>query len=181
LLDQIVIEYLQRDRISTGTRVLSLSCEVALIMTLVGLKPSPLSSKVPGQIVIFGFVLALNAFVLLVSLCFRVTGTFKIVLERSRQIGILRAFGASPSFILNLWLQETLAVAVSGSILGILFLLPIQLVVTHGLHYFLILKVRLIWWPVAGAIAAAFDLFGAAVATRRAFRIDVLDLLATED
>ena len=44
---------------------------------------------------------------------------YAAVSERAREIGILKMLGASPSHIVNLLFQETLLIAVSGTVLGI--------------------------------------------------------------
>ena len=45
---------------------------------------------------------------------------YTAVLERTREIGVLKALGASPVFILNILLRETVLLALAGSLLGIL-------------------------------------------------------------
>ncbi len=45
---------------------------------------------------------------------------YTAVLERTREIGILKALGASPGYILGMLLRETTLLAVAGSIAGIL-------------------------------------------------------------
>src|SRR5437773_12292777 len=44
---------------------------------------------------------------------------YTAVLERTREIGILKALGASSGYILNLLFRETLLIAIIGSILGV--------------------------------------------------------------
>ncbi|HET9307652.1 MAG TPA: ABC transporter permease [Candidatus Sulfotelmatobacter sp.] len=44
---------------------------------------------------------------------------YTAVLERTREIGILKALGASSAYILNLLFRETLLIAILGSFLGI--------------------------------------------------------------
>jgi putative ABC transport system permease protein len=44
---------------------------------------------------------------------------YTAVLERTREIGILEALGASSGYILNLLFRETLLIAILGSVLGI--------------------------------------------------------------
>jgi len=44
---------------------------------------------------------------------------YTTVLERTREIGILKALGPSSAYILNLLFRETLLIAILGSVLGI--------------------------------------------------------------
>jgi putative ABC transport system permease protein len=44
---------------------------------------------------------------------------YTAVLERTREIGILKALGASSGYIMNLFFRETLLIALLGSVLGI--------------------------------------------------------------
>src|SRR5262249_55905372 len=46
---------------------------------------------------------------------------YTAVLERTREIGVLKALGASPMYILSILLRETTVLALAGSALGILF------------------------------------------------------------
>ena len=45
---------------------------------------------------------------------------YTAVLERTREIGILKALGASPGYIMGILMRETLLLAVAGAIAGIL-------------------------------------------------------------
>src|SRR6202041_1490051 len=45
---------------------------------------------------------------------------YTAVLERTREIGILKALGASPGYILGILLRETILLAIAGSVAGIL-------------------------------------------------------------
>ena len=45
---------------------------------------------------------------------------YTAVLERTREIGILKALGASPGYILGMLFRETILLAIGGAIAGIL-------------------------------------------------------------
>src|SRR6266849_1905131 len=45
---------------------------------------------------------------------------YTAVLERTREIGILKALGASPAYVMSILLRETAMLAVIGAIVGIL-------------------------------------------------------------
>lgn len=102
---------------------------------------------------------------------------YTAVLERTREIGILKALGASPGYILGALLRETVLLALAGSILGILMsygtiwsldkfapTLPAAIVVD--------------WWFTAGLIALAGALIGAIYPGLKAARQDPIEALA---
>jgi putative ABC transport system permease protein len=104
---------------------------------------------------------------------------YTAVLERTREIGILKALGGSPWFILNCLLRETVLLALVGSVLGI--------AMTYGarqlIRVFAPQMITVIvpdWWPIAAAISIVGALAGALYPGLRAARHDVVEALAYE-
>lgn len=104
---------------------------------------------------------------------------YTAVLERTREIGILKALGGSPWFILDTLLRETVLLALVGSVLGI--------GMTFGARWlirvFAPMMVTVIvpdWWPIATAISIIGALAGALYPGLRAARHDVVEALAYE-
>jgi len=104
---------------------------------------------------------------------------YTAVLERTREIGILKALGASPVYILNIIFRETLLLGIAGSILGIVF--------SYGTRWLIGATVAGLaqeivpdWWPIAAAIALAGALLGAAYPGMRAARQDPIEALSYE-
>lgn len=102
---------------------------------------------------------------------------YTAVLERTREIGILKALGASPAYVLSILLRETALLAVIGSIAGILF--------TYGTRFlvntFVPTMTQVIvpdWWPIATGIALVGALLGATYPGLKAARQDPIEALA---
>lgn len=101
------------------------------------------------------------------------------VLERTREIGILKSLGASPRYILGIFMREAFALAVFGAIAGILasfgashamktFLPTWQLAIVPG------------WWPIASVISTVGALLGVLYPAWKAASQDALESLAYE-
>ncbi len=103
---------------------------------------------------------------------------YTAVLERTREIGILKALGASPAYILNILLRETAVLAVAGSILGILLSYVTRFVIQNLVHSSLVQAIVPKWWPIAGAIAIVGALLGAVVPGFKAARQDAIEALS---
>lgn len=57
---------------------------------------------------------------------------YTAVLERTREIGILKALGASSGYILNLLFRETLLIAIIGSVVGIVMTYGTKWLMMHA-------------------------------------------------
>lgn len=122
---------------------------------------------VVGVSVIVGFIVVFMAM-------------YTAVLERTREIGILRAMGASSRLILGLLLKETLVLAVVGTVFGIILTYLTQWSMEHLVHSGLTQEIVYRWWPIAGAIAIAGALLGVVVPAMKAIHQDVTEALAYE-
>jgi len=105
---------------------------------------------------------------------------YTAVLERTREIGVLKALGASPGYILNLLFRETVLIAVGGTIAGILLTYGTQWLMHHGGPASLNQVTVYDWWPRAGGIAIAGSLLGAAVPAVKALKQDTVEALSYE-
>jgi putative ABC transport system permease protein len=104
---------------------------------------------------------------------------YTAVLERTREIGILKALGGSPWFILNCLLRETILLALVGSVLGI----GMTYLARGLIHLFAPQMITVIvpdWWPIATAISIVGALAGVLYPGLRAARHDVVEALAYE-
>ena len=103
---------------------------------------------------------------------------YTAVLERTREIGILKSLGAAPGYILGMLLRETAILAVAGAIAGILLSFATQRAIDVFGTAALVQKVVPIWWPITAAIAMAGALAGTIYPALKAVRHDALEALS---
>ena len=102
---------------------------------------------------------------------------YTAVLERTREIGILKALGASPGYIVGILLRETVVLALTGTVVGILM--------TYGTRSLLAVfatsfpqEIVPDWYPIVTGIALAGSIVGALYPGLRAARQDAIEALA---
>ncbi|MGB6931541.1 MAG: FtsX-like permease family protein, partial [Acidobacteriaceae bacterium] len=105
---------------------------------------------------------------------------YTAVLERTRDIGMLKSLGASPALILNLFLKETFFLAVAGTGIGIVLTCITQWILAHLAHSSLTQDTVYLWWPIAGLIAVGGALLGTVAPAYKAVRQDVTEALSYE-
>jgi len=105
---------------------------------------------------------------------------YTAVLERTREIGVLKALGASPAYILNILLRETAVLAVVGSFLGFLLSYLTRFFITNVIHGTLIQAIVYDWWPTTAGIALLGALLGAIYPGLKAARQDAIEALSYE-
>ncbi|MBW8748686.1 MAG: ABC transporter permease [Acidobacteria bacterium] len=105
---------------------------------------------------------------------------YTAVLERTREIGILKAVGSSSGMILSMLLRETLLLAVIGTIVGILLTYVTQWLIVHFAPGGMTQETVYAWWPITGAIAIVGSLAGAIVPGLKAVRQDATEALSYE-
>ena len=139
-----------------------------------------MSIMTPGHLP--GFNIALNvviAIAVIVGFLVIFQSMYTAVMERTREIGILKSLGASKLYIVNLILRETVLVAIAGIIVGI--------AATQGLKVFMDLRFPTMTflltqhWRVYGAVIALVgSILGALYPAWKAARKDPIDALAYE-
>ncbi len=140
------------------TSLLSIS-SVGMLKSFIGV--------VIGIAVVVGFIVVFMAM-------------YTAVLERTREIGILKAVGGSSGLILNILLRETLLLALLGSALGIILTYGTQWLMTHVVPASLVQETVYGWWPIATGIAIGGALLGVIVPGVKAVKQDVTEALSYE-
>ena len=105
---------------------------------------------------------------------------YTAVLERTREIGILKAVGAGPGYILNILFRETLMLALLGTAAGILMTYGTQWLMLHAVPASLVQETVYKWWLIAAAIAIIGALIGTVVPALRAVKQDATEALSYE-
>ena len=90
---------------------------------------------------------------------------YTAVVERTREIGILKALGAKPFTILDILVREAIVLALAGCIIGIVLSFGTKAMITTLMPASLHVVNAPDWWPIAAAIA-----IGGSVARRRLSR-----------
>jgi putative ABC transport system permease protein len=105
---------------------------------------------------------------------------YTAVLERTREIGVLKALGASPGLIMNILLRETVVLALAGSVLGIVFAFGTRSLIGALMPGTLVQAIVYAWWWKTTAIALLGALLGAIYPGLKAARQDAIEALAYE-
>lgn len=134
-------------------------------------------SNVPGLSAFIGVIIALSIVLgfVVVSLTM-----YAAVLERTREIGVLKSLGASPGYVVNLLLRETSLLAVIGWITGILLAFGSRWAIRTFVPAYLTQQIVPDWWPIAFGVALAGALLGALYPGVKAARQDAIEALSHE-
>ena len=105
---------------------------------------------------------------------------YTAVLERTREIGILKALGAGPAYILAILIRETFVLAAIGSVLGIALSYGTRWLILEFAGATLTAMVTPDWWPTTTLIAVGGAVMGALYPGWKAIKQDALEALSYE-
>jgi putative ABC transport system permease protein len=108
-----------------------------------------------------------------------VLSMYTTVIERTKEIGVLKSLGASKAYIVEIVLSETGLLCVMGAVAGIALAYATRAIL---LSFFPALTILMPgkWLAIASAIAVVGGLLGAAYPAWIASRKDPVDALAYE-
>lgn len=105
---------------------------------------------------------------------------YMAVLQRTREIGILKSLGGSNGFILRIILVEAMVLGLGGTVLGIVMSFGAWWLIRTLVPSSLSIDIVPLWWPIAGAITLLGAGLGALYPGLSAARHDPIEALAYE-
>ena len=135
------------------------------------------ADRVPSIKVFVNVIIGIGVFtgLIVVSL-----SMYMAVLQRTREIGILKSLGATKSFIMSLIICEAAAMGVGGTLAGIALSFVSQAVLLKFVAASLPQAIVPEWWPIVLGIALGSALLGAIYPGMIAVRQDPIEALAYE-
>lgn len=162
-----VIDYLKKKPELDGYSIYSIEEFVSLFSV----------NNVPGLRAFIYVIIALSLVIgfLVVGLTMYTT-----VLERTREIGILKALGASPFDIVGILVRETTLLAAGGWLTGLFLSSGANWAINHYVRASLQSELAPDWWPIALGVSLTASLLGALYPGLRAARQDAIEALSYE-
>ncbi|HEY2495829.1 MAG TPA: ABC transporter permease [Candidatus Angelobacter sp.] len=105
---------------------------------------------------------------------------YTAVMERTREIGILKSLGASKAYIVRVILRETLLLAVAGIVAGFIISMAGRAGLVHRFPTLTVLPITWKWAIYATVIAIGGAMLGAIYPAFKAAQKDPIDALAYE-
>jgi len=133
------------------------------------------TSNYPGLSKVIDAVIAIS---MIIGFMVIFQAMYTAVMERTREIGILKSMGASKLYIVNVILRETVLLALGGIIVGILFSLAARAGIDHRSTLRVIVTGG--WIAKATVIAVVGAVLGALYPAYQAAQKDPIDALAYE-
>jgi putative ABC transport system permease protein len=127
-----------------------------------------------------GFINAVMGIGVVIGFAVVSLSMYMAVLQRTREIGILKSLGASKGFVLGIILAEAFALGLGGTIVGIVFSFGTRALMHALMPASLPQAIVPTWWPIAGLIAMGAALLGALYPGMIAVRQDPIEALAYE-
>jgi putative ABC transport system permease protein len=125
------------------------------------------------------FIVAVISVALVITFLTILLTMYTAVVERTREIGILKAMGAGRWFITKEVLAESVAICSAGVVVGVLLSLAVKAVIEWGFPL-LTVELRLRWLVVAAALGIVGGVLGALYPASVAARRDAVEALSYE-
>ncbi len=126
------------------------------------------------------FIRVITGLAILVGFLVVFLSMYTAVVERTREIGILKALGAKPHTVVSILVREALVLALAGAVIGIVLALLAKWIITTLRPASLQVVNVPEWWPWAALIAISGALLGAIYPGLKAARQDAIEALSYE-
>jgi putative ABC transport system permease protein len=134
-------------------------------------------AAIPGVTPFLGVMVGAGVFSGFITVCLSM---YMVVLQRTREIGILKSLGASKSFILGIIELEALILGVAGTLVGIVMSIGAWWLISTYVPASIPMVIKPLWWPIATGIALMASALGALYPGLSAARHDPIEALAYE-
>jgi putative ABC transport system permease protein len=134
-------------------------------------------NNVPGLRAFINVMVAIGIVIGFAVVCLSM---YMAVLQRTREIGILKALGASQWYVMRMILMEAAILGIAGSLVGVVLSFAARGLIVALVPASLTQAIVPEWWPIAGIIALVGALLGALYPGLRAARQDPIEALAYE-
>jgi putative ABC transport system permease protein len=135
------------------------------------------ASNVPAlnafRYVIMGIGVVIGFFVVSLSM-------YMAVLQRTREIGILKSMGAADGFVVRIILAEALVLGIGGTLMGIAMSFGSWWLIRKLVPASIPMEIVPAWWPIAGAITLTAAVLGGLYPGLKAAHHDTIQALAYE-
>jgi putative ABC transport system permease protein len=135
------------------------------------------AGKIPG---VKPFTIVVVSLGIIIGFLVVYLSMYMAVLQRTREIGILKSLGASKGFILGIIETEALVLGVAGTILGILLSYGAYWLIHTLVPASIPMIIVKTWWPIAGGVTLGAAGLGALYPGLNAARQDPIEALAYE-
>jgi len=126
------------------------------------------------------FLIVIMSIAVIIGFAVVCLSMYMAVLQRTREIGILKSLGASKAFILRIILAEAVAMGIGGTILGILMSYGAYWLIQKLVPASFPMVIVQSWWLNAGAITLVGTTLGALYPGLSAASHDPIEALAYE-
>ena len=126
------------------------------------------------------FIIVIMAIGVIIGFAVVCLSMYMAVLQRTREIGILKSLGASQVFILRIILTEAVILGMGGTVLGIAMSFGACWLIRTAEPASIPMVIVPIWWAIAGVVTLAGAALGALYPGVSAARHDTIEALSYE-
>jgi putative ABC transport system permease protein len=126
------------------------------------------------------FIIVIMAIGVIIGFAVVCLSMYMAVLQRTREIGILKSLGASQVFILRIILTEAVILGIGGTLLGIAMSYGACWLIRTIEPASIPMVIVPVWWPIAGVVTLVGTAFGALYPGISAARHDTIEALSYE-